>query len=557
VFDTESDTIKVDRLNDLAYEYGFHDYEQGIYYAEKAHELATSIDYLNGIFTALTYSGRLYHDKGNYSQSFVLYEEAFEIAQKTENRIWLSRAHNGLSVNYVSIGDFKNASDHVFESLNLIDSSDNRQISITLNLIGYLYFHQKNFDKALEYYSRALKIVLQLENESSIAAGYNNVAAIYDEKRNYDKAISYYLKALEINRRLGDKQFLSINLSNIGASYKNLDQLEKSKEYYFQGLTIAKELNDKYLISSTLLDIGNLFFEIDSLEGALLYSEQSFILSSEIGSPVLISGSSELLYMIYLKKKNYSRAFEYHVLFKQMEDSVFNTERISHTTRLELRHKFDIIQKEKERQFHLQQLEQELIHEQTVLRYIFLVGGLIMIIIIIILLFINQKSRLARLKLKKRHLDDQILIKNQELDIKDKELATNVMYLVKRNELIATIGEKLGKASEKMPQENNQVLSGIVHELKTGLKDNIWKEFEIRFENVHTEFYKNLNERYPNLTPNEKKLCAFLRLNMTTKDIASITHQSVNSIRIARTRLRKNLELTNEDINLVTFLSRF
>ncbi|MCD4747537.1 MAG: hypothetical protein K8R58_14675, partial [Bacteroidales bacterium] len=64
------------------------------------------------------------------------------------------------------------------------------------------------------------------------------------------------------------------------------------------------------------------------------------------------------------------------------------------------------------------------------------------------------------------------------------------------------------------------------------------------------------NNKFPDLTANEKKLCAFLRLNMTTKDISAITHQTSNSIEVARTRLRKKLNLSNKDINLVTFISQ-
>jgi DNA-binding CsgD family transcriptional regulator len=70
---------------------------------------------------------------------------------------------------------------------------------------------------------------------------------------------------------------------------------------------------------------------------------------------------------------------------------------------------------------------------------------------------------------------------------------------------------------------------------------------------VHQEFYQRLNEMFPDLTPNEKKLAAFLRLNMTTKDISAITYQSTDSIKIARSRLRHKLGLTQDD-NLIAFL---
>jgi DNA-binding CsgD family transcriptional regulator len=70
---------------------------------------------------------------------------------------------------------------------------------------------------------------------------------------------------------------------------------------------------------------------------------------------------------------------------------------------------------------------------------------------------------------------------------------------------------------------------------------------------VHNDFYDKLNEKFPNLSANEKRLCAFLRLNMSTKEISAITYQSINSITVARSRLRKKLELDSDE-NLISFL---
>ena len=67
--------------------------------------------------------------------------------------------------------------------------------------------------------------------------------------------------------------------------------------------------------------------------------------------------------------------------------------------------------------------------------------------------------------------------------------------------------------------------------------------------------HKNLNKMYPDLTPNEIKICAFLRLNMSTKDISAITHQSVKSINMARFRLRKKLDIESDE-NLIGFLMK-
>ena len=93
----------------------------------------------------------------------------------------------------------------------------------------------------------------------------------------------------------------------------------------------------------------------------------------------------------------------------------------------------------------------------------------------------------------------------------------------------------------------NQVLQKLPNSLE--------QEFEIRFQQVHNSFYDKLNALSPDLSTNERRLCAFLKLSMSTKEISSITGQSPRSIDVARTRLRKKLNLTNNDSSLSDFLS--
>ena len=76
--------------------------------------------------------------------------------------------------------------------------------------------------------------------------------------------------------------------------------------------------------------------------------------------------------------------------------------------------------------------------------------------------------------------------------------------------------------------------------------DKTWQEFETHFNQVDANFYQRLIARFPTLTSNEKKLCAFIRLNLSTKEICAITQRSQKSIEMARTRLRQRLNLLRD-----------
>jgi len=143
----------------------------------------------------------------------------------------------------------------------------------------------------------------------------------------------------------------------------------------------------------------------------------------------------------------------------------------------------------------------------------------------------------------------------KELEVKRKEMTTQVMYQIKKNELVDTIAQKLLKHSPNFRKEDQGIIREILRDLEKAQKDDVWDEFELLFQGVHNEFYEKLQTICPDLTTNERRLCAFLKMHMSTKEIASITGQSLRSIEVARTRLRRKLKLTNSDTGLSEFLS--
>ncbi len=139
--------------------------------------------------------------------------------------------------------------------------------------------------------------------------------------------------------------------------------------------------------------------------------------------------------------------------------------------------------------------------------------------------------------------------------MRNKELTTHVMSMIRKNELIRQIAEVLSQSKLNLDDKNRNFINSIIKDLNNIQDESVWEEFEVRYQNVHNEFYDKLQKISPNLSTNERRLCAFLRLNMTTKEISSITGQTLRSIEVARTRLRKKLQLTNSEMSLTEFLT--
>lgn len=155
-----------------------------------------------------------------------------------------------------------------------------------------------------------------------------------------------------------------------------------------------------------------------------------------------------------------------------------------------------------------------------------------------------------------------IKLRNQnleaELTFKGKELASSTMMLINKNEVLYEIKAELEAQKEKLGVHYpNKYFSKMVKLIEENLSsEDDWKIFQVNFDLIHESFFRNLRSQYPDLTPNDLKICSLLRLNLTTKDIANFLGISLRGVEIARYRLRKKLQLPT-DKNLVDFLIEF
>ena len=144
-------------------------------------------------------------------------------------------------------------------------------------------------------------------------------------------------------------------------------------------------------------------------------------------------------------------------------------------------------------------------------------------------------------------------LKNDQLQVefenKNRELAVSTMNLIKKNELLSAIKDDLKKSGE----ETKNFKSVITTINKNINEDDTWDMFKEAFNNADKDFLKKIKAAHPSLTPNDLRLCAYLRLNLSSKEIAPLLNISVRSVEIKRYRLRKKMELAHE-LGLVEYI---
>ena len=141
---------------------------------------------------------------------------------------------------------------------------------------------------------------------------------------------------------------------------------------------------------------------------------------------------------------------------------------------------------------------------------------------------------------------------SQDVDAKNRELAVSNMSLIKKDELLAIIKEDLKKSSEG--EGNNRSIKSVITTINKNISnDDTWTVFKEAFDSADKDFLKKMKAKHTTLTPSDLKLCAYLRLNLSSKEIAPMLNISIRSVEIKRYRLRKKLNLAHDE-SLVDYI---
>jgi tetratricopeptide (TPR) repeat protein len=508
---------------------------------------------------------------GNPDSALSLTSNAYARALHLENDTLVVKALKITGHIYLVSGNNKLALDYYFKALKKIDDSrikfapqslDNIRVYL-YSSIAVCYFYLNLVPYATDFMNKSFREIEAANrrnpgtiSEKLILKLMYNVGSLQLEAKKSDSAMAYMEKVLTMSKKSNDSTIMAAALANIGIIFLDKRMYEKAYPYLMQSYEIRSKMSDNFGIASAGNNLAKYYSEKGDYTTSISYFKQSLDASRKSNSVRSYKIAIKGLVNAYTELKDFTNLVKNQNILDSLNSTVFNTEITREVTDLARQYEFDL-------KFKLADLEhkKDLKAKQVkILIFVLLSAFFLLLSIVIFLLFKNQRNKTynEQLKLAQMDLESKNLILEKEhlqlnLDYKNRELATNVMYLMQKNELVSDVVKRLKGIKDVLPENSKAQFRFIVNDLQQSADSTGWKEFELRFQEVHQEFYTNLFEKYPNLTPNEKKLASFLRMNMTSKDISALTTQSVESIKIARTRLRKKLGL-QQDANLITFL---
>jgi len=514
--------------------------------------------------------GQFYNGEGIYDKSITSYLKGLKIAEKLDEKGIEFGCLNGLGMIHAYQGKYPQALDYFQRCLRIKEISNDRAGTFSgINNIGNIYMLLSDFPKAFDYYGRALQLANESKDKKKIAICYGNIGSVY-MKKNDLRSLDYFRKALEISQEIGDYQTTISVYIYLGDVNVQQAKFTLAMDYYQKALKQSEEKDWKRPLSEIYNKIGTIYLIQKKYDIALSSTLKALDIANEMDLMDSKNDIHKQLSKIYAATNNFSKAYFHQKRFGEINDSVYNDRNVKKIAELEFTYKFE---KKKQAIVALQQKKDAV---QSAITKSLIVGIVLLLLFAGYvyrssrakhrsnLLLTKQKNEIEKLngeylalnkeyiKLNEQLKESNIQI-NNELDINQRSMTAATLKLIQNAERDATTIGRLQLIEQHTSNEGKQNIKALISDYTRSSYNSNWDEFEILFEKVHSSFYGSLNTHYPTLTTNERKLCAFLKLNMNNKDIAHITYQSEEALKKARLRLRQKLQIDRET-NLSNFI---
>ncbi len=549
--------------------------DSAVIHFELAYQIQLELENIAKSADILVKIGQIYMKTGSYDLALDHHKKSLELNREIGNRSQESRNLSDIGYVLKVQGHFDQAIKYYQKALTICeDIEDDYNLALNLNRIGSIYRELENYDKALEYYESALSIRAKISDKHGIAGSYNNIGMIYQYTGNFDSAIVYYYKALELNEKSGNERWKSYNLNNIGYSYYNKGNYQESLNYYFKSLEIKEKRKDIKGVIFTLGNISTVYHELGDISLAIEYYERSLELSIEAGLKRQIRQCYYDLAGIHSSAGDYQKAYENMKLYTEINDSINDEDKFKTLT--EIQTKYETEKKEKENEILKRDAE---IRENLQVLLVVIVTGLLILSVMFFFLFrmknrslrknkllYEQEKKLKNLELKNNEIEKQRLeelvyaeqkinsLQQEKIQNKNRELSTTTLHILNKNKILSEINNELNRLSseDKIHTNSVKVISDLIEGNR--ILDQDWEQFKVHFDEVYEGFFDKLIHNHPNLTQNDLKFCAYLKINLSSKEIARIMNITLNAIKKSRQRLRKKLQL-DADEDLLNYLN--
>lgn len=461
---------------------------------------------------------------------------------------------NGLKAkNYMALGDMDKALRLYRDAMKRAKSlSDERSLALFCNEVFGIYYSARQYSNAEDLLLRALEININLKDSSNIRNNYNNLGLISYNQKKYKEAFRYMDEALRYTPK-GDRLGRSLVYTNRAEVFCGLGDYARADVELSKASHLQKGLRFNSDILQTMLNTAYVKAMLGKNDDArhmvklihtclpktpLTVQTRSYRQLTDIS--FILGDSIEALHNI--------------LKYEETGDSVWNDNSDEQLRQLLVAYDSERLKNQNSRLEASVDIYRTIASRRTLMVFVVAVFLVILAVLIVLLLLRiradRRKNRLINLQRdrlllyeQREHERQQREMTNQ-LDSKNRQLTTYTIDLASISEFHSKLCDELTEVRDEMAKNKNfdkSRLNAIIHALRHYEDKPVSEDFRVYFDEVHPDFLNRLSQRYPNLSKIDLRLCAYLHIGMSTKEISALTYREVRSVESSRHRLRKKL----------------
>lgn len=451
--------------------------------------------------------------------------------------------------------------------------------------IAKLCFRKRYYNLTLKYSTEALDYFQKDKNLKYILECYNLLGIVYYACQEYDISNEYFRKYAEGARQLSDSAQMLLSINNSAVFTSNIvKDTAKTRQLINESIDIARNMRDSSYLMTMYINLINSYLSVGDTGKVPALLDETGKIAKDIrqkgqhyyttGTYYIETGQYEKAEkMLKLALDNFGKGeFEYevkkclsalHYTYSKLGDYKSAYEAIIQYYEIENQSsvKDSYIALFKAQNEIILQEERDKLERQRNLQIFFGTAGTLCLIIVFLTVYFYIRKRSLIITQKEIQLENkrlQNLNLEQEMKSQAEIMEIKKMQQYQMDRMIEDVIDKMEKINFRIQdRKTKDEINAVCNDLRHTKDGSQWKEVTQFIPEFNSNFFINLLKDFPDLTINERRLCALLNLNMTTKEISEITRQSINSINTARGRLRNKLGLTGGSISIQEFLSRY
>lgn len=455
----------------------------------------------------------------------------------------------------MGLGLYQEALSPLYDAETLFLKLDcNSCLAETHNLLGQLYYKIKTPEAALVRHQKALTLFSEVEDWHGIAESKGFIGGMYEKMGDYSLALTFQNESLELFKNQGNQADMAFVLENIGSIFEDQEQYDSAFHYFKSAYEYNLQAGDSSSLIGNLNNLGDVFRKTGKQDSAIAYSMKALELSERLGNSYQRRSALVDLAKANAFLGNHVLGYSYMEEARQLSELIFSEAAAKQLAVKEAQYEVN------EKVAQIAQLEQ-VSRAESRIRWLLIF--LLLVLVGLAWAMINwQKLKIRGNKALLERQNELLEIKEKliatekeninllearmatEVEAQSKALTAQTLHVLDKNQMLEEIQEKLKKSLEEDPKEQKKKVRNLIKQIDHNFsQDTDWDDFKFSFEKVHQDFFKKLNQSGKELTPGELKLASLMRMNLSSKEIASTLGISLESLRISRYRLRKKLNL--------------